>query len=163
MIGCRKLNQWKPVGATPDDCATAKKSVEGFLNYLASNMDHSVSQQCQIYQLEDIQLTVGETLMSWLIAYVPLQTNDTFPIDEKVQHVQLWFVHALSDTDVTKKLLALDLTAMTAKRHSLPYPYIATADNINAMGLTGLKSVSQILKQCPHQSILQNLTATGAI
>ena len=44
MRGCSKLNQWKPVGATPDDCATAKKSVEGFLNYLVSNMEHDISQ-----------------------------------------------------------------------------------------------------------------------
>ena len=34
ITGHRKFNQWKPAGATPDYCATAKKSVEGSLDYL---------------------------------------------------------------------------------------------------------------------------------
>ena len=44
--GCRKFNQWKPAGAMPDDHTTAKKSAEGFLEHLASNMDHDVLQLC---------------------------------------------------------------------------------------------------------------------
>ena len=73
--GHRNFKQWKPTSATPDKCVTAKKSVEGFLDCLAMNVDQDVSQQCQIYQLGDI--STGESLVSWLIAYMPLLTNVT--------------------------------------------------------------------------------------
>ena len=38
--GKRKFNQWKPVGATPDDCTTVKKSAEGLLDYLVRNINY---------------------------------------------------------------------------------------------------------------------------
>ena len=59
--GYWKWNQWTPAGVTTDDIAATKKSVKSFLDHLASQVDHTVSQQCQIYQLEDVQIKPGET------------------------------------------------------------------------------------------------------
>ena len=48
-----KWNQWTPASVTTDYIAATEKSTKSFLDHLASQMDHTVSQQCQIYQLED--------------------------------------------------------------------------------------------------------------
>ena len=40
--GYMRFNQWKSAAVTPDDHTTTKKSIERFLNYLASNMEHDV-------------------------------------------------------------------------------------------------------------------------
>ena len=53
--GCQKWNQWTPAGVTADDIMTTKKSVKSFLDHLASQMDHIMSQQCGIYQLEKFE------------------------------------------------------------------------------------------------------------
>ena len=50
MTGYQKSNQWTPTGVTTDDIAATKKSTKSFLDHLASQMDHTVSQRCQIYQ-----------------------------------------------------------------------------------------------------------------
>ena len=42
--GFRKLNQGKPAGVIPENHVTVKKSAEGYLDYLGSNMKHNVSQ-----------------------------------------------------------------------------------------------------------------------
>ena len=52
--GQQKHEQWKPKGVTETDHENKKKSAAAFLEYLSSTMDHPVSQQCRIYQLEDI-------------------------------------------------------------------------------------------------------------
>ena len=52
--GHQKWNQWTPAGVTTDDVAATKKSVKSFLDHLASQMDHTVSQRCRLYQLEDV-------------------------------------------------------------------------------------------------------------
>ena len=46
---------------TTDDVAATKKSAKSFLDHLASQTDCTVSQRCQIYQLEDVQIKPGET------------------------------------------------------------------------------------------------------
>ena len=56
-----KHKQWKPKGATEADCENKKKSAATFLKYLSSTMDHPMSQQCRIYQLEDVQICTGKT------------------------------------------------------------------------------------------------------
>ena len=59
--GHQKWNQWTPASVTTDDITATKKSVKSFLDHLAPQMDHTVSQWCQIYQLEDVQIKPGET------------------------------------------------------------------------------------------------------
>ena len=57
------------------------------------------------------------------------------------------FFHALSDSDLVCKLLALKLTATTSKMLELCCMHITISDNMNAMGLTGSKTVSAICCQ----------------
>ena len=52
--GCQRWNQWTPARVTTDDAAATQKHVKSFLDHLASQMDHTVSQTCRIYQLEDV-------------------------------------------------------------------------------------------------------------
>ena len=59
-------------------------------------------------------------------------------------------VCSCTDTDLIKKLLALDFTAMTAKMAEVYHTVFANADNLNAIGLTGSKSVSEFWKQYFH-------------
>ena len=56
-----KWNQWIPAGATTDDIVATKKNTKSFLDHLAFQMDHTVSQWCQIYQFEDGQIKPGDT------------------------------------------------------------------------------------------------------
>ena len=37
-----------------------KKSAKVFMEFLHSSIDHPVSQQCRIYQLEEIRIKAGE-------------------------------------------------------------------------------------------------------
>ena len=62
--GHQKWNKWTPASVTTDDIAATKKSTKSFLDHLASQMDHTVSQRCQIYKLEDVQIKHGETQMN---------------------------------------------------------------------------------------------------
>ena len=39
-----KWNQWTPASVMADDIAASKKSMKSFLDHLASQMDHTVSQ-----------------------------------------------------------------------------------------------------------------------
>ena len=42
--GSQKWNQWTPASVTTDEIAATKKSEKSFLDHLASQMDHTVSQ-----------------------------------------------------------------------------------------------------------------------
>ena len=57
----RKHKQWNPSGATAEEQEKNKKSAKLFMEFLHSSMDHAVSQQCRIYQLEEIRIKAGET------------------------------------------------------------------------------------------------------
>ena len=150
----KKFNQWKPVGATLVDLTSAKKCTEVFLNYLVSNMDHNVSQGCLVYQLKNICMHPRGTHDELVECISVLVDQWNFPTnDEKEWHVQFWFVHALGDRDVIKKLLALDLTVSTAKILEVCCMHITIVDNLNAMDLTGSKSLGEVGKQCPHQPV----------
>ena len=54
------------------------------------------------------------------------------------------FVHALSDKDLVKKLLALDLKATTAKMLEVCQTHIAISDNLDALGLVDSKPIHGI-------------------
>ena len=51
----------EPSGATAEEQESNKKSAKLFIEFLHSSMGHPVSQQCRIYQLEEIRIKVGET------------------------------------------------------------------------------------------------------
>ena len=79
-------------------------------------MDHAVSQRCRIYQLEDVRIRPGESPDELVDHLRALADRCNFLTeDEKERNVQYRFVRALSDKELVKKLLALDLTATTAK------------------------------------------------
>ena len=56
-----KHEQWKYEGSTEADNENKKKSAAAFLEYFSSTMDQPVSQQCRIYQLEDVPIHPGAT------------------------------------------------------------------------------------------------------
>ena len=73
-------------------------------------MDHPVSQQCRIYQLEEIRIKAGETPDELVERIRGLADRCNFPTDaEKERHIQFWMVRALSDTDLIRKLLAMKI------------------------------------------------------
>ena len=126
------------------------------MDYLISTMDHEVSQHCRIYQLEDVRIQARELPNELMECPRPLADHCNFPTDdEKECNVQYRFVHALSDKDLVKKLLALDLKATTAKMLEVCRTHIAISDNLDTLGLVGSKPVHVIHqgkhnKQCQH-------------
>ena len=111
-------------------------------------MDHAVSQRCRIYQLEDVRIRPGESPDELVDRLRALADRCNFPTeDEKERNVQYRFVRALSDKELVKKLLALDLTATTAKMLEVCRTHIAISDNLEAMGLKEQKTVNAIRRQ----------------
>ena len=53
--GHRTFACWTLTG-TADEISKKKKQASAFMDYLSSMMDHSVSQCCRIYQLEDVHI-----------------------------------------------------------------------------------------------------------
>ena len=76
-------NQWTPAGVITHDVAATKKSMKSVLDQLASQTDHTVSQRCQIYQLEDVQIKPGETLDELVDHLRALPKTCNFPTDKK--------------------------------------------------------------------------------
>ena len=109
-------------------------------------MDHIVSQRYQIYQLEDVQIKPGETPDELVDHLRALADRCNFPTDkEKERNVQFHLVHVLTDSELVKKLLALDLKATTAKMFKTCRSHIAIADNLTAMGLRS-KTINAVNK-----------------
>lgn len=155
--GRRKYNQWTPDDADPADREAKRSSAKAFLDHLASSMDHTISQRCRIYQLEDVRIRAGESPDELVARLRTLADRCKFPTEEeKERNVQYRFVRALNDTDLVRKLLALDIKASTEKMLETCRTHIAIADNINAMGLTGSKSVNAINKQGRRRRPRQN-------
>ena len=143
-----KHEQWKPKGATEADHENKKKSAAAFLKYLSSTMDHPMSQRCRIYQLEDVCICPGETPNELVECLHGLADCCGFPSDEeKERNIQYHFVHALSDSDLICKLLTLKLTATTSEMLEFCHTHITISDNMNAMGLTGSKTINAICQQ----------------
>ena len=117
-------------------------------------MNHKVSQRCRIYQLEDIHACQGESPDELVDHLCTLADRCNFPSEEEKEHnFQYRFVRTHDDKELVKKLLALDLKATTAKMLEVCHTHIAISDNLNAMGLSGPKSVNAVKqqgKQHPH-------------
>ena len=60
-IRWRKHKKWNPSGATLVEGEKDKKSAKLFMEFLHSSMDYPISQQCRIYQLEEIRIKAGKT------------------------------------------------------------------------------------------------------
>ena len=141
--GSKKYERWKPTG-TAAEIEKAKASADKFMDYLLS-MDHEVSQCCRIYQLEDVRIQAGESPDELVECLRALADCCNFPTDEEKEcNVQYHLIRALSDKDLEKKLLALDLKATTAKMLEVCWTHIAISDNLDAMGLAGSKPVHAI-------------------
>ena len=81
--GHQEWNQWTPASVTTDDVAATKKSAKSFLDHLASQMDHSVPQICQICQMKDVQIKPRETPDELLDHLRALANRCSFPTDEE--------------------------------------------------------------------------------
>ena len=81
--GHQKWNQWTPTTVTTDDVAATKKSTKSSLDHLASQMEHTVSQRCRIYQLEDVHIKPGETPDELVDHLRALANRCNFPTDEE--------------------------------------------------------------------------------
>ena len=150
--GHRKFDHWKPT-STADEIARKKKRASAFMDYLSSTMDHAVSQHCRIYQLEDVRILPGESPDELVDCLQALADQCNFLTeDKKERNVQYRFIRALSDKELIKKLLALDLMATTSKMLEVCHTHIAISDNLEAMGLKEQKTVNAIWRQNkPHQ------------
>ena len=60
---------------------------KSFLNHLASQMDHSVSQWCRIYQLEDVQIKAGEAPGELVDHLRALAIRCNFPTDKQKEWI----------------------------------------------------------------------------
>ena len=74
---------------------------------------------------------------------------------EKERYVQFWMVHALSDTDLIRKLLVMKIEATTAEMLAVCRTHIAIADNMSSMGLS-TKAVSAVQKMMKKASSHSN-------
>ena len=151
-IGRRKHEQWTPSGATAEEREKNKKSAKLFMDFLHSSMDHPISQRCRIYQLEEIRIKAGETPDELVEQIRGLADRCNFPTEaEKERHIQFRMVHALSDTDLIRKLLAMKIEATTAEMLAVCRMHIAIADNMSSMGLA-VKAIGTVQKMKKPQS-----------
>ena len=67
--------------------------------------------------------------------------------EEKEWNIQYRFIRTLSDKELIKKLLALDLTVTTPKMLEVCCTHIAISDNIETMGLKEQKAVNVMQRQ----------------
>ena len=141
--GHKKYERWQPP-RNDDEVKKTKASADKFMDYLLSTMDHEVSQCCRIYQLEDVRIRAGESPDELMECLHALADCCIFPTnDEKEHNVQYHFICTLSDKDLVKKLLALDLKATTAKMLEVCRTHITISDNLDALGLVGSKPIHQ--------------------
>ena len=107
-----------------------------------------MSQRCRIYQLEDVHICPGENPDELIENICVLTDQCGFPSnEEKERNIRYSSVCALSASDLVHKPLSLKLTATTSEMLEICCMHIAISDNMNAMGLTGSKSVNAICHQ----------------
>ena len=122
------------------------------MEFLHSSMDHPVFQWCRNYQLEEIRIKASETPDELIEQICGLANRCNFPTDvEKERHIQFQMVHALSDTDLIRKLLAMKIEATTAEMLTVCHTHIAITDNMNSMGLS-TKAISAVQKMMKKSS-----------
>ena len=111
--GWKRHECWQPACEHPD---TEKQKASAFLTHLQSTMDHEISIRCQIYKLEETRILPGESPDELVDRLRALANRCNFPSDdEKEQNMQYHLVRALDDQKLVKRLLAMSITATTAK------------------------------------------------
>ena len=122
------------------------------MEFLHSSIDHPVSQQCRISQLEEIRIKAGETPDELVKRIRGLADRCNFPTDMgKEKHIQFRMVRALSNTDLIRKLLAMKIEATTAEMLAVCHTHITITDNMSSMGLS-TKAISAVQKTMKKSS-----------
>ena len=81
--------------------------------------------------------------------------------------MQFQMVHALSGTDLIRKLLAMKIKVTTAEMLAVYHIHISIADNTASMGLStkAVSAVQKMMKKSsthsPHVTTAQNVTLLG--
>ena len=102
--------------------------------------------------MEEIRVKAGETPDELVERIQGLADRCNFPTDvEKERHIQFRMVHALSDTDLIRKLLAMKIEATTTEMLAVCCTHIAIADNMSSMGLS-TKAISAVQKTMKKSS-----------
>ena len=123
-----------------------QESAKSLLDHLAFQMDHTLSHWCQICQLEDVWIKPGETPDELIDHLRALANRCNFSTDEEKEwNFQFHLICALTDSELVKKLLTLDLKATAAEILETCRTHIAIADNLNAMGLRS-KTINAVNK-----------------
>ena len=147
--GWKRHERWQPTGEQAD---AEKQKASAFLTHLQLTMDHEISIPCQIYKLEETRILPGESLDKLVDRLRALANQCNFPSnDEKEWNVQYSLVRALDDWELVKKLLAMPITAMTAKMLETCRTHIAINGEMDAMGLGSSKDVHTICKGPPKK------------
>ena len=147
--GRKRHERWQPAGEHPD---TVKWKASAFLTHLQSTMDHEISVRCRIYKLEETRILPGESPDELVDRLRALADRYNFPSDdEKERNVQYRLVRALDDRELVKKLLAMLITATTAKMLETCRTHIAINGEMDAMGLGSSKDVHAVRKGPPKK------------
>ena len=147
--GRKRHECWQPAGEHPD---AEKWKASAFLTHLQSTMDHEISIRCRIYKLEETRILPGESPDELVDCLRALVDRCNFPSDdEKEWNVQYRLVRALDDRKLVKKLLAMPITAMTAKMLEMCRTHIAINGEMDAMGLGSSKDVHTVRKGPPKK------------
>ena len=147
--GRKRHEHWQPAGEHPD---AEKQKASAFLTHLQSTMDHEISIRCRIYKLEETRILPGESPDELVDHLRALADRCNFPSDdEKERNVQYCLVRALDDWELVKKLLAMPITATTAKMLETCRTHIAINGEMDAMGLGSSKNVHTIHKGPPKK------------
>ena len=112
--------------------------------------------------MEEIRIKAGETPDELVERIRGLADRCNFPTGaEKERDIQFQMVHALSNTDLIRKLLAMKIKATTAEMLAVCRTHIAIADNMSSMGLStkAVSAVQKMTKKPPtHGSPCGNCT-----
>ena len=147
--GRKRHERWQPAGEHPD---SVKRKASAFLTHLQSTMDYEISVRCWIYKLEETRILPGESPDELVDRLRALADRCNFPSDdEKERNVQYRLVRALDDWELVKKLLAMPITATTAKMLETCRTHIAINGEMDAMGLGSSKDVHTIRKGPPRK------------
>ena len=115
-------------------------------------MDHEISIRCRIYKLEETRILPGESPDKLVDRLRALADQCNFPSnDEKKRNMQYRLVRALDDRELVKKLLAMPITATTAKMLETFRTHIAINGEMDAMGLGSSKDVHTVRKGPPKK------------
>ena len=147
--GRKRHDRWQPTGEQAD---AEKWKASAFLTHLQSMMDHEISIRCWIYKLEETRILPGESPDGLVDCLQALADRCNFPSnDEKERNVQYRLVQPLDDRELVKKLLAMPITATTAKMLETCRTHIAINGEMDAMGLGSSKDVHTIRKGPPKK------------